>query len=159
MPKGGVTLQTFRQSQSILPVPSQWGIIGEVAGRRLVRGILIIESITDGVVNGTVNFRGTALPITGSWNENTRQIAFNSPFASFSGQLLIFDQTGINTRHFILNGNFIMNPPSLQAGEFGQWVALVGTPLTGPAQFTDPVPTTAAFLLSNLLYGNPVHFR
>ncbi|MCR6105652.1 hypothetical protein HXA34_05035 [Salipaludibacillus agaradhaerens] len=152
-------MQTFQQTALSLPLPSTWGIIGEVAGRRLVRGVLVLQSISNNIVRGTINFRGTDLPISGTWDENTRNLVFNSPFASFSGQLLLFDQTTINIRHFILNGRFIMNPPSLQAGEFGQWVALTGTTRIGPPQFSDPIPTTAVFLLSNILYGDPQHFR
>lgn len=152
-------MQTFQQSNISIPFPSVWAIIGEVAGRRLIRGVLAIESVRDNTVTGTINFRGTDLPISGTWDENTRRLMFNSPFASFSGQLSLFDQAAINTRHFILNGQFIMNPPSLQAGEFGQWVALTGTPRIGPPQYSDPVPSTAVFLLSNMLYGNPQHIR
>lgn len=155
----GYQLHKFQQTALSIPFPSEWGIICEIARRRLIRGKLVIDSILDNIVKGTIDFRGTLLPISGTWNETNKHLNFDSPFAKFSGQLYIFDQTAINTRHFILNGNFIMIPPSFQAGEFGQWVAITGVERTGSPQFSDPIPTTAAFLLSNLLYGNPIHFR
>ncbi|UOE95244.1 hypothetical protein [Alkalihalobacillus sp. LMS39] len=152
-------MQAIQQTERTIPVPSTWSIIGDVAGRRIVRGVLVIQAIENNNVRGTINFRGTDLPISGIWDENTRNLMFNTPFASFSGQLLVFDQLAINTRHFVLNGNFLMNPPSLQAGEFGQWVGLTSTTRIGPPLFSDPVPTSALFLLSDMVYGDPMHFR
>ena len=147
-------MQTNQYKAVSIPFPSRWGIIGDIQGRPFVRGILTIDSITENNVYGTVNFRGTPLPITGTWNETTRQIRFDSPFASFAGQLLIFDETVIDIRRFMLNGNFIMKPPSLQAGEIGTWLATTDTIRSGPPQYRDPIPTAAAFILSNLLYGH-----
>ena len=152
-------MQTYQHNTVNIPYPSRWGIIGDIQGRPLVRGILTIDSITENIVYGTVNFRGTPIPIEGTWNESTKQISFDSPFASFAGQLLIFDEQAISVRHFILNGNFLMKPPSIQAGEIGTWLALTDTIRDEPPRYRDPIPTAAAFLLSNLLYGNPLEFR
>ncbi|RXI96228.1 hypothetical protein DS745_21030 [Anaerobacillus alkaliphilus] len=142
-----------QQTASALPFPATWGILGDIAGRAIVRGILTIENVSNNTVTGTVNFRGVPIPITGIWNETTNQISFDSPYASFSGQLSIFDEIVPSLRRFILSGTFIMKPPSLQAGEFGSWVALTDTIRTGPPQFTASVPTAALFTLSELLYG------
>lgn len=81
-------------------------------------GKLIINSITNNRVSGTINFRGTPIPINRYWNESTKQIRFDSPYA-FSGHLTIFDDASIRIRHLILSGQFVMNPPSAQAGEYG----------------------------------------
>ncbi|QOY35376.2 hypothetical protein AWH56_022230 [Anaerobacillus isosaccharinicus] len=153
-------MQTFQQQTTVsIPFPTRWGILGDIAGRPLIRGFLTIDSITNGNLTGTVNFRGVPLPITGIWNESTNQITFDSPYATFSGQLSIFDETVISLRRFILTGNFLMKPPSLQAGEFGTWVALTDTIRTGPPQYTSTVPTAALFILSDLLYGTSQTFR
>lgn len=147
-------LQNFQQqTMATIPFPTRWAIIGDIAGRPLVRGFLTIDSIMNGTVTGTVNFRGVPLPITGTWNESTNQITFDSPYATFFGQLTIFDETVLSLRRFILTGTFLMKPPSLQAGEFGSWVASTDTFRPGPPQFTSPVPTSALFILSDLLYG------
>jgi hypothetical protein len=114
-----------------IPFPSVWGIHAAIAGKPIVWGVLNINSITDNRVIGTVNFRGTPIPINGSWDENTKQIRFGSPYATFSGNLAIFDEPQIRIRHFILNGRLIMKPPSLQAGEYGTWVATTYRALTG----------------------------
>ncbi len=143
-----------QQTTSTLPFPTTWGIIGDIAGRRIVRGILTIDNVSNNSVTGTVNFRGVPIPITGTWNESTNQLIFDSPYAAFTGQLTIFDETVPSLRRFILSGTFIMKPPSLQAGEFGSWVALTDTIRTGPPQFVSPVPTAALFTLSELLYGS-----
>ncbi|MCZ0874109.1 hypothetical protein [Peribacillus sp. AS_2] len=73
----------------------------------------------DNRVVGTVNFRGRPIPINGFWNENTKLIAFDSPYATFSGNLTIIDDQQSRIRHFILQGRFLVKPPSLQAGESG----------------------------------------
>lgn len=116
-------MQTAQQTMVSIPFPSVWGIHAAIAGKPIVWGVLNINSITDNRVIGTVNFRGTPIPINGSWDENTKQIRFDSPYATFSGNLAIFDEPQIRIRHFILNGRLIMKPPSLQAGEYGTWVA------------------------------------
>ncbi|MEG9295681.1 hypothetical protein V6B33_04410 [Mangrovibacillus sp. Mu-81] len=112
-------MQTAQQTMVSIPFPS----VCAIAGKPIVWGVLNINSITDNRVIGTVNFRGTPIPINGSWDENTKQIRFDSPYATFSGNLAIFDEPQIRIRHFILNGRLIMKPPSLQAGEYGTWVA------------------------------------
>jgi hypothetical protein len=106
-----------------LPFPSKWRIDAWVGGRPVIFGILVINSIIGNRVTGTLNFRGTPIPIHGIWNERTKQITFDSPYAQFSGNLTIFDEPPIRMRHFILRGILKMMPPSLQAGEQGTWIA------------------------------------
>lgn len=106
-----------------LPFPSKWRIDAWVDGRPVIYGILIINSIIDNRVTGTLNFRGIPIPIHGIWNESTKQITFDSPYAQFSGYLTIFDEPPIRMRHFILRGILKMMPPSIQAGEHGTWIA------------------------------------
>jgi hypothetical protein len=148
-------LQTDHRIPVTIPVPSRWGIHAAIAGRPIIWGILIINSITDNRVNGTINFRGTPIPINGYWDENTKQIRFDSPYATFSGTFTIFDDPSIRIRHFILNGQFIMTPPSLQAGEYGSWIATTDTPLTGPPISSGTLPPPGVFLTSDLLYRLP----
>jgi hypothetical protein len=80
-------------------------------------------------VTGALNFRGNFIPIRGYWDERANQLAFESPYARFVGNLASFDEPKIGVRHFILRGRFIMKPPSIQAGEYGTWIALTDTSL------------------------------
>lgn len=106
-----------------LPSPSQWEVSASFGGRPTSLGTLILYSVTNGIVQGAINFRGSLIPIQGSWNEAARQIAFESPYASFVGSLLVKDEPLINLRHFVLRGNVLMKPPSIRAGETGTWAA------------------------------------
>jgi hypothetical protein len=144
-------LQTAQQTMVNMPFPSQWGIHAAIAGRPIVWGTFIINSIKDNKVIGTANFRGIPIPIHGSWNESTKQITFDSPYATYSGNLTIFDDPPIRIRHFILSGRLIMKPPSLQAGEYGTWVATTDTDLTGYPISSYNLPPVGVFLTSNLL--------
>ncbi|CEG33143.1 hypothetical protein ACPOM7_21085 [Peribacillus castrilensis] len=110
-----------------------------------------LTPITDNRVIGKVNFRGTPIPINGSWDENTKHIRFDSPYATFSGNLAIFDEPQIRIRHFILNGRLIMKPPSLQAGEYGTGVATTDRALTGYPVISGTFPPVGVFLTSNIL--------
>ncbi|MGG4039088.1 hypothetical protein [Heyndrickxia ginsengihumi] len=144
-------MQTAKQTIVSIPFPSVWGIDASIAGRPIIRGILTIDSITGNRVMGTVNFRGTPIPISGYWDENTKQIRFDSPYAMFSGTLTIIDDATIRIRHFILNGRFIMKPPSLQAGEYGNWIATTDRTLTGYPVSSSTLPPVGVFLTSNIL--------
>ncbi|UOE55657.1 hypothetical protein IRB79_02130 [Cytobacillus oceanisediminis] len=137
-----------------LPIPSRWGLSTNIAGRPMVMGVLTFDSISGNRVTGTANFRGTPLLITGSWDENTQRVSFDTPFASFSGLLQNFDDPAIRIRHLILSGRFLMKAPSLQAGESGEWVAATDIPLTGPPTKTGGLPPVGVFLTSDLLYNN-----
>ncbi|KZR60076.1 hypothetical protein [Bacillus badius] len=136
-----------------LPSPSRWGIDSTVAGRPLVSGTFVINSVRGNNVTGTINFRGTDIPISGYWNESTKQIRFDSPYAMYSGHLSIFDDPSIRARHFILSGSLVMKPPSLQAGERGTWIATTTTALTGPPMSTSALPPVGVFVTSDYLYG------
>jgi hypothetical protein len=140
-------LQTAQQTMVSIPFPS----VCAIAGKPIVWGVLNINSITDNRVIGTVNFRGTPIPISGYWDEYTKQIRFDSPYAMFSGTLTIIDDATIRIRHFILNGRFIMKPPSLQAGEYGTWVATTDRALTGYPVISGTLPPVGVFLTSNIL--------
>ena len=145
-------MQTAQQTMVSIPFPSVWGIHAAIAGRPIVWGVLTINSITDNRVIGTVNFRGTPIQINGYWEENTKQISFDSPYASFFGNLSIFDDPSIRIRHFVLSGQFIMKPPSLLAGEYGTWIATTDTTLTEPPIYQNGVPPAGVFLTSDILY-------
>lgn len=136
-----------------MPFPSRWGIHAEIAGRPMVWGVLIINSITGNRVMGKVNFRGTLIPINGYWNEGSKQITFNSPYATYSGNLTMFDDSTTRIRHLVLSGRIIMKPPSLLAGRNGTWVATTDTSLTGPAVSNSDLPPVGAFLTSNILHS------
>lgn len=150
------SLETAQIAPVSLPFPSRWGINADIEGRPIIWGILFINSIADQKVSGMVNFRGTAIPINGYWNENTKQIRFDSPYATFTGQLGIFDDIPIKIRHLILRGQFIMYPPSLQAGEQGSWIATTDTNLTGSPIKSDSPPPVGVFLTSDLLSGSAI---
>lgn len=153
----GIALVTSQGTASVsFPFPSVWGIHSSIAGRTIIWGTLSIHSIIDNRVVGTVNFRGRPIPINGFWNENTKQIAFDSPYATFSGNLTIIDDQQSRIRHFILQGRFLMKPPSLQAGESGSWIATTDIalnqfPVSGNA-YTGQLPPVGAFLTSNFLH-------
>ncbi|MEC0666654.1 MULTISPECIES: hypothetical protein [Priestia] len=136
-----------------MPFPSRWGIHAEIAGRPMVWGVLIINSITGNRVIGTVNFRGTLIPINGYWNESAKQIGFDSPYATYSGNLTMFDDSTIKIRHLVLNGRVIMKPPSLLAGRNGTWIATTDTTLTGSSVNNSDLPPVGAFLTSNILHS------
>lgn len=106
-----------------LPAPSQWALQANISRRPTASGTLFIYSVANNTFNGAVNFRGTLLPTQGYWNESTRQIAFETPFASYSGVLTFFDEPQINTRHYLMRGNVRMKPGSIRAGEHGTWAA------------------------------------
>lgn len=149
-----VSLNTGQEIPLSIPFPSRWGIHAAIGGRPIIWGILIINSITNNRVSGTINFRGTAIPIRGYWNENTNQIRFDSPYATFTGHLYIFDDVTIKIRHLILSGQLIMNPPSLQTGEHGSWIATTETNLIGSPIKSESLPPAGVFLTSDLLYGS-----
>jgi hypothetical protein len=100
---------------------------------------------------GAVNFRGTPIPINGFWDENSKQISFDSPYASFTGNLNIYDDPTIRIRHFTLSGRIVMKPPSLQAGEFGTWIASTSTQLVGAPISNPSLPPVGVFLTSDIL--------
>jgi hypothetical protein len=45
-----------------------------------------------------------------------------------------------------------MKPPSLQAGEYGSWIATTDTVLTGAPVSNDTLPPVGVFLTSDLLH-------
>jgi hypothetical protein len=145
-------LQTEGRNQSSIPSPTIWGIHADIAGKPIVWGTLRIDSIKNGSVNGTINFRGTNIPIVGNWDENAREIHFDSRYATFSGALSIFDDAISRVRHYLLSGQFLLKPPSLQAGEYGSWIATTDTVLTGAPVSNDTLPPVGVFLTSDLLH-------
>ncbi|MFS0815187.1 hypothetical protein [Peribacillus phoenicis] len=57
--KESLALETAQVTTLVsFPFPSVWGIHAAIAGRPIIWGTLIINSITDNKVIGTVNFRG-----------------------------------------------------------------------------------------------------
>ncbi|MGW9017025.1 hypothetical protein [Priestia megaterium] len=136
-----------------MPFPSRWGIHAEIAGRPMVLGELIINSIIANRVMGTVNFRGNLIPINGYWNEIAKQIDFDSPYATYSGNLTMFDDPTTRIRHLVLSGRVTMKPPSLLAGRNGTWVATTDTSLTGPPVSSSDLPPVGVFLTSNILHS------
>lgn len=152
--KERLTLPTEQVTKVSIPIPSKWGIHATIADRPIVWGEFIINSITENRVAGTINFRGIPIPIHGSWNERTKQITFDSAYATFSGNLTIFDDPPIRIRHFVLSGRLTMKPPSLQAGEYGTWIATTDISLSGntmPYKYAGQLPPVGVFLTSNLL--------
>ena len=143
--KERLTLQPSQRNIVSIPFPSKWGIHATLAERPIVWGLLIINAITDNRVIGTINFRGTPTPINGYWDGNSNQIRFDSPYASYSGHLSIFDDPSIRIRHYILSGRLIMKPPSLQAGEYGSWIATTDQILTGPPISSYGLPPVVFF--------------
>ena len=146
-------MQPTEKVRVSMPFPSRWGIHAEIAGRPMVWGGLIINSIIGNRVMGTVNFRGTLIPINGYWSESAKQIDFDSPYATYSGNLTMFDDSTTRIRHLVLSGRVIMKPPSLLAGRNGTWVATTDTSLTGPAVSNIDLPPVGAFLTSNILHS------
>lgn len=146
-------MQPTEKVRVSMPFPSRWGIHAEIAGRPMVWGDLIINSIIDNRVMGTVNFRGNLIPINGYWNEIAKQISFDSPYATYSGNLTMFDDPTTRIRHLVLSGGVTMKPPSLLAGRNGTWVATTDTSLTGPAVSSSALPPVGVFLTSNILHS------
>ncbi|MCS7463824.1 hypothetical protein N0M98_27335 [Paenibacillus doosanensis] len=110
--------------QATIPVPSRWGINAYAGSRPVIWGTLVISSVdANGRLTGSINFRGTPIPVQGHWNERSRQIRFDSPYAHFTGTLSVFDDPSIRIRHLVLNGTLLMKSPSIQAGEHGTWIA------------------------------------
>jgi len=106
-----------------LPYPSDWDIQANIAGRPTRLGILRITGVTNNQVSGAVNFRGTFLPIQGIWEERTRELRFETPYASFAGTLASAEDPQIRLRHYALQGTVRMKHPSIRAGQFGTWTA------------------------------------
>ncbi|WP_257391812.1 hypothetical protein [Mesobacillus jeotgali] len=146
-------MYTRQNEMTSLPVPSRWGIDAQIAGKPIVRGTITINSLSGNTFTGTANFRGQPIMIQGTWEETDKVIRFDSPYASFTGQLAIFDDPGIKIRHSVLSGQFLMKPPSLQAGEFGDWIATADTALKGAPISNGALPPVGVFLTSNILYS------
>lgn len=106
-----------------LPYPSTWDVQASFGGRPMSLGILVINGVHGNRIDGAISFRRAFLPIQGSWNESTRQLWFESPYAAFVGTLAFLDDPQINLRHYVLRGNVTMKPPSIRAGETGTWTA------------------------------------
>jgi hypothetical protein len=138
------TLSMAQVTTVSIPFPSKWYIHADIAGRPIVWGELIINSITENRLVGTINFRGTPIPIQGHWNEGNKQITFDSPNATFTGYLTIVAESSIKIRHFILRGRFIMKPPSIHAGEYGTWIATTDIN-TLAYKYTNYLPPIGAF--------------
>lgn len=152
-----VAVQTSTKS---VPPFSIWGVHASVAGRPVVWGKLVMRVLPDQRIQGTIQFRGTPIPIEGSWNESTQQIVFHSPYAAYSGHLSIYDDVQIQLRHLVLTGRLQMLPPSLQAGKYGTWVATTDISLPGYSGYVPPqpsstsLPSVGVFVTSNILYGS-----
>ncbi|WP_261381227.1 hypothetical protein [Paenibacillus cremeus] len=116
-------------------------------------GTFSINSVTGNRVMGSINFRGSEIPIHGTWDEGAKQLKMDSPYASYSGHLSILDDASIKVRHYILNGTLLMKPPSIQAGEHGTWIATTNTRLTGTPIPSQELPPVGAFLTTVLLNG------
>lgn len=116
MPNGQVAV-------TCIPYPSRWSLYASIGGRPLSTGTLMLNTLTNNRISGTVNYRGNNLPIQGFWNANNQQITFDSPFATYVGTLSFVDEPPIHMRHFTLRGSFQMKPPSIRAGESGIWWA------------------------------------
>lgn len=121
--KEGHALAIGKIQQVTLPFPSTWDLHAGVGRRPMRSAKLVINSVMNNRVNGTVNFRGTPLPIEGVWDEAAKQIQFETPFATYVGQLSSFDEPTINMRHYMMRGSLRMKPPSTWAGETGSWAA------------------------------------
>lgn len=156
--KGEIDMQSAKNTSSSLPSQSSWGLSTDIGGRSVVRGVLDIHSVSGRTVTGTANFRGMPVPIQGIWDENTKQLSFETPFASFSGQLQIFDSAPIGVRHLVLSGRFVMKTPSPQAGEHGNWIATTNKEHTGPPIKNGALPPVGVFLTSNLLHQSTGQF-
>lgn len=109
--------------QVTLPFPSTWDLQAGVGGRPMRTAPLVITSVVNNRISGTVDFRGNPLPVQGIWDEAAKQIQFDTPFASYVGQLSFLDEPAINMRHYLLRGTLRMKPPSTWAGETGSWAA------------------------------------
>ncbi|WP_412973853.1 hypothetical protein [Paenibacillus sp. OAS669] len=151
-------MTALQTRQVTIPTPSRWGINAFAGGRPVVWGELNIYSIeTNGRFTGTVNFRGTPIPIEGFWNSGSGQISFSSPYARFIGTLSNYDDPAIRTRHYVLNGSLLMMPPSIQAGERGTWIATTNTCLTQQEQGAPAsigLPPVGVFVTADYT-GNP----
>lgn len=110
-----------------LPYPSTWEVQARFGGRPASLGTLVIHSVSGSRVSGAVSFRRDFIPIQGFWDERTRQLSFESPYATFVGTLAFRDDPQISLRHYVLHGNVRMKPPSIRAGETGTWTATTNT--------------------------------
>lgn len=122
-------MATGQIQQVTLPFPSTWDLQAGVGRRPMSSAQLTINSVMNTKVSGTVNFRGTPLPVQGVWDEATKRIQFETPFATYVGQLSYFDETTISMRHYLMRGELRMKPPSTRAGETGSWAATSSFPL------------------------------
>lgn len=113
-----------------LPYPTTWEIQARFGGRPTSQGTLVIQSVlNNNRLSGAVNFRGNFIPIQGTWNEPARQIVFDTQFATYVGNLYSLDEPQLNLRHYVLQGNVAMKPPSIRAGETGTWTAVTHVPM------------------------------
>jgi hypothetical protein len=110
-----------RQINISLPFPSTWYISIIQRDRLLNSGRLYINSITNNVVTGRIDFNvGGSLPFQGQWDERRRLLTFRTGNSIFTGNLTVRDEYQPRIRHFILNGtwNQVGDPLS-----YGTWRA------------------------------------
>jgi len=104
-----------------LPFPTSWDIVVRHGDMPTNEGTLIIQSVANGQVKGTLNFRGTTYPISGTWYEQSNYLSFQSSFAMFDGTLSIYkDPLFI---HYTLRGNYVSTLSTYFPGNVGTWSA------------------------------------
>jgi hypothetical protein len=104
-----------------LPFPTSWYIEVSHGSMPTNAGTLIIQSVANGRVRGTLNFRGTPFPISGTWNEQANHLFFQSPYANFNGTLSIYREPLYI--HYTLQGNYLSTLRASFPGDIGTWYA------------------------------------
>lgn len=109
---------------NLLPAPSTWYLVANQQGIHVNSGSLIINSIMDNRVTGSVYFNvGGTFPIQGYWDEQARRLNFRTSNTVFEGILTIRDEYQPRIRHFVLNGTYqVLDQQGTIVG-YGTWTA------------------------------------
>lgn len=119
------SLYGTRQVAAPFPVPSNWEIYITSGGRPNTTGFMQITTWQNNQFQGTINFRGTPLPVTGIWDPSTQMVRFESPFIAFQGRLSSFADT--IARYWKIEGRYLSKVSSDYPGAQGTFVATTTT--------------------------------
>lgn len=116
---------SMRQVVAPFPVPSNWQLFIASGGRPNTTGFMQITSWQNNQFQGTLNVRGTPVPVIGNWNPSTLTVSFESPYVSFQGRLNSF--TDATATYWKIEGHYLSKISSDYPGAHGAFVAATTT--------------------------------
>jgi len=84
-----------------------------------------ITSWQNNQFQGTLNFRGVPLLVTGNWDPSTLMVRFESPYVAFQGRLSSFADS--TARYWKIEGRYLSKVSSDYPGAQGTFIATTTT--------------------------------